>query len=230
MDFELPPAHAELRDLSRKVAEERVAPFAAEVDRVPRYPKEAFAGLREDGILGVSLPEEAGGLGLGTLGLVLATEEVAKYCASTGLVLTLARLATAPFMLEDSDEQRRRDGGLVARGKGVGSFALTEPLAGSDVGAMATRAERQRDGSYRLTERKSWVSQCREAAFITVFARTGEGSRGVSAFVVERDTGGLSVGPPTGKMGVRGVGTGDVVLESAAVPEGARVGQEGDGF
>ncbi len=226
MDFELSPAHAELRDRARSVAETSVAPFAAEVDRDARYPIEGVEGMRAAGLFGACFPEEIGGAGLGTLGLVLAVEEIAKYCAATGLVLTLSRLATAPFMLHGSDEQRAKYGGRAARGEAVCSFALTEPGAGSDVASMATQATRDGEG-YRLAGVKSWVSQYREAGFYTTFAKTGDQ---VSCFVVDRDTQGVELSEPVPKMGVRGVAIGEVRFHGAEVPEANRVGAEGEGF
>ena len=226
MDFELSPAHREFRDRARSVAEASVAPHAAEVDAEPRYPHEGVEAMREAGLFGACFPEAVGGLGLGTLGLVLAVEEVAKYCAATGLVLTLSRLATAPIMLGGSEEQRARYGGMAARGEVVCSFGLTEPGAGSDVAGISTRAERDGDG-YRLDGVKSWVSQYLEAGFITIFAKTGEST---SCFVVDRDTPGVTLGPPTPKMGVRGVESGEVRFEGAHIAEANRVGAEGEGF
>jgi alkylation response protein AidB-like acyl-CoA dehydrogenase len=226
MDFELSPAHLELRDRARAVAEASVAPFAAEVDANARYPSEGVEGMRAAGLFGACFPEEVGGLGLGTLGMVLAVEEVAKYCASSGLVLTLSRLATAPFMIGGSPEQQQRFGGMAARGEAVCSFGLTEPGAGSDVASMSSRAERDGDG-YRITGVKSWVSQYLEAGFYTIFAKVGDQ---VCGFIVERDTPGVELSEPTPKMGVRGVATGEVRFDGARVPEANRIGAEGDGF
>ncbi|MCA1726282.1 MAG: acyl-CoA dehydrogenase family protein [Actinobacteria bacterium] len=226
MDFELSAGHLDLRDRARKVAEDSVAPFAAQVDADARYPREAVDAMRRAGLFGAFFPAEVGGAGLGTLGLVLAVEEVAKYCASTGLVLTLSRLATAPFMLGGSDEQRATYGGMAARGEVVCSFALTEPGAGSDVANLSTRAVRDGDG-YRIDGVKSWVSQYLEAGFYTIFAKVGDR---VCCFIVERDTDGVELSEPTPKMGVRGVATGEIRLNGARVPEANRVGSEGDGF
>ena len=226
MDFELSPEHRDLRDRARKVAEVSVAPFAAEVDAQPRYPREAVDAMREAGLFGTCFPEDVGGAGLGTLGLVVAVEEIAKYCASAGLVLTLSRLATVAFMLDGSDEQRRTYGARAASGDVVCSFALTEPGAGSDVANLSTRAEPDGDG-YRLHGVKSWVSQYLEAGFYTTFARTGDR---LSCFIVDRDAEGVELSEPTPKMGVRGVATGEVRFDGAAVPAANRVGEEGEGF
>ncbi len=145
MNFELDAAQQEVRERARSVAREVVAPRAAEIDACGVYPHDVFAAFREADLLGLSFPPSYGGLGMGTFGLALATEEVGKYCQSSALILLLTRLATAAIMMGGSEEQKQHYGRGVATGQLKGAFALTEPEAGSDAAAITTMARRDGD-------------------------------------------------------------------------------------
>src|SRR5688500_2075272 len=162
MDFELSHIHQEIRQRARSLAQEVVAPRAAEIDERGTYPHEIFATFREAGLLGLSFPEAYGGTGAGSLGLALATEEVGTYCQSSALILLLTRLSTAAIMIGGSEEQKQHYGRGVAEGRLKGAFALTEPEAGSDAAAITTTARREGD-HWVLNGEKRWAGQATEA-------------------------------------------------------------------
>lgn len=232
MDFHFTPEQQALIDLARQVARQVVAPRAAEVDAKEEYPEDYFQAFRETGLLGVSIPEEYGGAGLGCTGLVLAVEEVAKYCCSAGLILLLTRLSTMPILLAGSEELKREYLGGTASGRRRGAFCLSEPDAGSDTQAIRTRAERHGD-EYVITGTKNWISGGAAADFYVVATRTDfsvPGSRGFTVFVVDRDTPGVRVTRKEKKMGVRGVPVNQIQFEEVRVPARNRLGEENRGF
>ncbi len=231
MDFTLSPELRELQLAVRRMAQERVKPVARQLDAEEKYPEELFQLFAEMGLMGLAIPEEHGGSGAGVLGLVLAIEEVAKYCQSSALMLLLSRLPTGPIVISGSPDQNERWVRGVADGELRGAFALSEADAGSWVAGQKTRATRDGDG-YRIKGSKVWMSGATVADFYTVFAKTNPeaGHRGFSAFIVPRDSEGLSVGPPDRKMGVKAVPTAEVVFDDVWVPEENRIGDEGTGF
>lgn len=231
MDFALNDDHRLLRELARRVAREVVAPRAAEIDRVAEYPTDFFEAFRDTGLLGTGLPADVGGAGLGTLGLIIAVEELAKFCNSAALMLLLTRLPTAAITLHGSDAQRQRYTRGVAEGTLRGAFAITEPGAGSDAAAITTSA--RRDGyHYVLDGSKTFISGATVADYFVVSTKTDPagGARGISVFVVARDTPGLSVSPPIEKMGVRGVPIAQVFFQDCRIPAANLIGRENDGF
>ncbi len=231
MDFTLSSELRELQLTVRRMAQERVQPIARQLDAEEKYPEELFQLFAEMGLMGLAIPEEHGGSGAGVLGLVLAIEEVAKYCQSSALMLLLSRLPTGPIIISGSDEQNDRWVRGVAEGELRGAFALSEAEAGSWVAGQKTRATRDGDG-YRIKGSKAWMSGATVADFYTVFAKTDPdaGHRGFSAFIVPRDSDGLSVGPPDRKMGVKAVPTTEVVFDDVWVPAKNMIGEEGSGF
>ena len=230
MDFQLKPEQREIRELARRFADREIAPRAAESDRSKRFPAEVHERARALGLLGVNLPEAAGGGGLGCMELVLVTEAFCRGCLGIGTALCVNALATEPIVIAGSEAQRSRYLGRAAAGA-LASFALTEPGAGSDVAGIRTRAERVQDG-YVLTGSKLWISNANLAEFFVVFAKTdpAAGARGMTAFIVPRDSAGLSVGEPLGKLGQNAAPTAEVFLENVFVPEDHRLGEEGRGF
>ncbi|HUA95196.1 MAG TPA: acyl-CoA dehydrogenase family protein, partial [Acidimicrobiales bacterium] len=233
MLFELPPEILELRQSVRRLAREKVRPRAREIDRTGEYPDDLFGEFQRAGLLGLSTPQELGGSGAGILGLSVAIEEVAKYSNAAALMLLLTRLPTGPLLIAGSDAQRRRYVSAVARGTQRAAFGLSEPQAGSDVMGMRTRAEPDPDrpGGWVLTGTKCWMSGVREADWYTVFAKTGDpASRehdSITGFVVERGWEGVSVGRADHKMGVRGVDTGELLLDGVRVPAENVIGEVG---
>ncbi|HYF94334.1 MAG TPA: acyl-CoA dehydrogenase family protein [Symbiobacteriaceae bacterium] len=228
MNFDLTPEQQELVALVRRLAREKVAPRAAAIDEEAAYPEDLFQVFTEAGLLGIAIPEEYGGAGMGTLGLCLAVEQVAQYCCASGLMLLLSKLPLMPVMLGGTEEQKRKYAGGIAAGTLRGAFCLSEPDAGSDASAIRTRAVRQGD-RWVISGTKNWISGAGQADFFTVAAQTepGAGARGIVMFVVEKGTPGLTVGKKERKMGVRGVPVHQVMLEDVEVPESAMLGTPG---
>ncbi len=233
MDFDLPPELDELRVAVRRLAREKVAPRAREIDTTGQYPVDIFDAFRDAGLLGLCIPEEYGGSGAGVLGLSIAIEEVARYSSAAALMLLLTRLPTGPVMIAGSDDQRRRYLPGIAAGSQRAAFGLSEPQAGSDVMGMRTTAVPDTDlpGGWLLSGTKCWMSGVREADWFTIFAKTGDpASRAhdsVTAFIVERAWPGVSLGRTDRKMGVRGVDTGELLLDSVRVPPENVIGEVG---
>ena len=231
MDFEFNAEQKALQQLARQVAKEKVAPRAAEMDETGVYPEDIFAVFRDTGLLGVGLPEEYEGSGLGITGLAIAVEETAKYCNSCALMLLLTRLGTSAILYGGTDAQKKHYLPAVATGRMRSAFALTEPGAGSDSGNISTSA--RRDGKhYVLNGTKQWISGATVADFFIVAAKTtpGIGNKGMSVFIVEKDTPGFRVGSHNKKMGVKGVPTAELIFENARVPAENLLGKENEGF
>jgi hypothetical protein len=233
--FDLSPELADLRQSVRRLAQEQVKPRARDIDTTGEYPADLFEAFRQADLLGLCLPPELGGSGAGILGLTIAIEEVAKYSNTAALMLLLTRLPTGPVLIAGSDEQKRRYLPGIATGELRAAFGLSEPQAGSDVAGMRTRAVPDttpgHEGGWILTGTKCWMSGVREADWYTVFAKTGDPTRrdhaSITAFIVERNWEGVSVGRTDAKMGVRGVDTGELVLDEVRVPAENVIGEVG---
>jgi len=230
MDLDLPPELAELRATVRKLAQDRVRPRAREIDRTEEYPQDLFELFVAAGLTGLCIPERHGGSGAGILGLTIAIEEVAKYSNAAALMLLLTRLPVGPVMIAGNEEQNERYVRPIATGEARAAFGLSEPQAGSDV--MGMRARARPDGSdWILDGTKCWMSGVRQADWYCVFAKTGDpASRdhgSVSAFIVERGWPGVEWGRVDRKMGVRGVDTGELILDGVRVPAENVVGEIG---
>jgi alkylation response protein AidB-like acyl-CoA dehydrogenase len=233
MDFDLSPELAALQQSVRRLAQDKVAPRARAIDTTGEYPQDLFEAFRDAGLLGLCIPEAYGGSGAGILGLTVAIEEVAKYSNTAALMLLLTRLPTGPVMIAGSEAQKQRYLPGIASGTQRAAFGLSEPQAGSDVAGMRTRAvaDPDVDGGWVLSGTKCWMSGVREADWYTVFAKTGDpASRrhdAITAFIVERSWPGVSVGRTDRKMGVRGVDTGELVLDEVHVPPDNVIGEVG---
>jgi alkylation response protein AidB-like acyl-CoA dehydrogenase len=216
----------------RELVTEKVAPRAAAIDETEEFPwdiKELFAA---NDLLGIPIPSEYGGLGGTFLTYVKVVEEIAKACASSSLIVAVQELGMLPIMIAGSDEQKHRFLPKIASGEHLAAYALTEVSSGSDaLGSMKTRAEKK-DGKYVLNGQKIWITNGSVADVICVFAVTdpAAGSRGVSAFVVEKGTPGFAVGKKERKMGIRGSPTVELMFNDCEVPEANRLGEEGEGF
>jgi alkylation response protein AidB-like acyl-CoA dehydrogenase len=233
MNFELSEELAALQATVRRLAKDKVEPRAREIDETGEYPDDLFAAFRDADLLGLCIPEAYGGSGAGILGLTIAVEEVAKYSNTAALMLLLTRLPTGPVMIAASEEQKKRLLPGIADGSARASFCLSEAGAGSDVVGMRTRAVPDPDnpGGWILNGTKCWISGVAQADWYTVFAKTGDpASRrhdSISCFVVERTWPGVSLGSIDRKMGVRGVDTGELVLEDVHVPADSVIGEIG---
>jgi alkylation response protein AidB-like acyl-CoA dehydrogenase len=230
MDFELSPEHQELQATVRRIAQDKVQPRAREIDLSEEYPQDLFELFVDTGLTGLCIPEAYGGSGAGILGLAIAIEEIAKYSNAAALMLLLTRLPTGSLLIAGTEEQKRKYLTPLAGGDQRAAFGLSEPQAGSDVMGMRTRAERDGDG-WRLTGTKCWMSGVVQADWYCVFAKTGtpdsRAHDSISVFVVERPWDGVSVGRTDKKMGVKGVDTGELILDDVFVPDENVVGEIG---
>ncbi|HEX3055018.1 MAG TPA: acyl-CoA dehydrogenase [Gaiellaceae bacterium] len=231
MDFELAPEQREIQELAREFAAREIEPNAAEWDREHRFPRDVFARLAELGLMGTCIPEEYGGAGADFLSYILVLEELSRADAGVGVTVAVHTSAvTLPLLAFGTDEQRSRFVPPLARGEHLGAFALTEPEAGSDAGALRTRAEPDGDG-WRITGAKQWITNGRYAGTFLLFARTDQetpGARGVSAFVLDADH--VSVTRDEEKLGLNSSTTNDIVVEGALVGRDRLLGEEGHGF
>src|SRR3954452_24096590 len=230
--YTVPQELVDFRDTIRQMVVERVAPRAAEIDETAEYPWDIRELLAEHDALGLPFDEEYGGTGTGTLMLNMAIEEIAKVCASSALILMVQELGTLPIRLFGSDDLKERFLPRCASGEWSPAFALSEPEAGSDPGGMITRAVHEGD-EWVINGSENWISNLGVAAVYVVFAVTDKEaghSRGISAFVVEADRPGFSVGKLAHKLGIRGSPTGQPIFEDVRVPAGNLIGSEGDGF
>ncbi len=230
MDFLLDDDERALRDAARKFAGEVLAPRAARADLDATFPPGHLKALAAFGAMGLNLPAEHGGAGASALALALAVEEIAAACASTASTVTAHYLATDAILLGGDDDLHRRYLPDAAAGRRLGAFALTEPGAGSDPADMSMRAVRDGDG-YRITGTKHFITNGGMADFIAVFVKTdpAAGYRGISAFVVDKDTPGFSVGRVEDTMGIRGSPIHALDFD-CHVPAANRIGEEGSGF
>ncbi len=230
MDFELSDADKLIQQSARRVAQEVIAPRAAEIDRDAEYPEDVYEAFKRADLLGITLPTKVGGADAGTIALAVAVEEVAKYCCSSGLMLLLSSLSTHPVKLFGTPEQQAEYIGPVARGEQRAAFCLTEPDAGSDIAGMQSRAVRDGD-DYLISGQKCFISGGPLADEVVVFAKTDPdaGGRGISAFTVDTNTPGFEVTSEDSKMGVRGVPTGLLTFDNVRVPASALIGEEGQG-
>ncbi len=231
MEFQLTEEQRLIQETARRLAKEKIAPRAAEIDESGEYPHDIFQAFRDVGLLGLSIPQAYGGSGVGTLPLALAVEEAAKYCCASGLMLLLSALPTHPILLGGTDRQKLDWLPKSARGETKGAFCLTEPNAGSDASALQSRAIRDGD-DYILNGEKVFISGGTVADFVVAFAKTQQdGAKGIAGFIVPTDSPGFSVARTDRKMGVRGVPTANIVFDNVRVPRELLIGEEeGMGF
>jgi alkylation response protein AidB-like acyl-CoA dehydrogenase len=230
--YSLPQEFLDFRDTIRQMARERVAPRAAEIDEKAEYPRDIRELFAEHDLFGLPFETEYGGTGTGALMLNIAIEEIAKACASSALMLMVQELGTLPIKLFGSDELKQRILPRCASGEWTPAFALSEPDAGSDPGGMRTRAVRDSD-EWVIEGTKNWITNLGIADFYICFAVTDPDaghSHGISAFVVEADTPGFSVGKLEHKMGIRGSPTGQPIFDGCRIPAGNLIGAQGEGF
>jgi alkylation response protein AidB-like acyl-CoA dehydrogenase len=230
--YTIPQEYEDFRDTIRQIAQERIAPRAAEIDEKAEYPHDLRALLAEHDVLGLPFDVEHGGTGTGTLMLNLAIEEIAKACASTALIVMVQELGTLPIKLFGTEEQKQRFLPRCASGEWSPAFALSEPDAGSDPGGMRTTATQDGD-EWVIEGTKNWITNLGIADFYVVFAvtdRQAGHSRGITAFIVEADRPGFSVGKLEHKLGIRGSPTGQPIFDGVRVPDANVIGEPGHGL
>ena len=223
--------HEAFRAAVREVCDAKVAPSAAETDELAEFPKASYEALVAADCHAPHIPEAYDGVGADALATVIVIEEVARACASTSLIPAVNKLATLPWLLAGPEEIRQTYLPPIARGEAMASYCLSEPEAGSDAVSMKTRAVRDGD-HYVLNGVKRWITNAGVSRFYTVFAVTDPdaGSKGISAFVVDRNDEGVSFGAPEKKLGIKGSPTCEVYLDQVRIPETRRIGGEGTGF
>jgi alkylation response protein AidB-like acyl-CoA dehydrogenase len=228
--FSLPSEYQDLRDSVRALAEKEIAPHAHAVDEDHRFPQEASDALIKANLHAAHVPAEFGGEGADALAVVLIIEEVARVCASSSLIPAVNKLGSLPLMIGGDTEQKKRWLPELAKGKGF-SYCLSESEAGSDAAALKTKAEKTSAG-WLLNGSKKWISNAGVSEFYTVIAQTdpSKGSKGITAFIVEKSDPGISFGAPEKKMGFRGSPTREVYFDNVEISDDRRIGDVGKGF
>jgi alkylation response protein AidB-like acyl-CoA dehydrogenase len=229
--FTLSEEHEALREAVRALADDKIAPRAAEIDRTAQFPWDVYEALVKADFHALHIPETYGGAGGDALATALVIEEVARACATSSLIPAVNKLGTMPLLLGGSEEVKRRFLPPVARGEAMFSYALSEPEAGSDAVAMRTRAVRKGD-SYVLNGVKRWITNAGASKFYTVMAVTdpAAGASGISAFVLADGDPGFSFGAPEHKLGIKGSPTRELYFDNCEIPADRLVGAEGEGF
>ena len=228
--FTLPAEYNDLRDSVRALAEKEIAPFARAVDEEHRYPQEAHNALVKSSLFAAHVPTENGGDGADALATCIIIEEVARACGSASLIPAVNKLGSLPLILGGNKEQKERWLRPLTQGKGF-SYCLSESEAGSDASALKTTAVRKGDG-WVINGSKKWISNAGESEFYTVIAQSDSslGSKGITAFVIEKSDPGVSFGAPEKKMGFRGSPTREVYFDNVEVGDDRRIGEVGKGF
>src|SRR3954469_20662988 len=227
--YDIPQELKDFRDTIRQIVKERVSPRAAEIDETGDYPWDIRKLLSEQDILGLPFAEEYGGTGTGTVMLQMAVEEIAKASASAALILMVQELGTLPIQLFGSEEQKQKWLPRCASGEWSPAFALSEAEAGSNVAAMRTTAVRDGD-EWGINGSKNWIKNATIADFYVTFAVTDREAKRISAFIVEKDREGFSIGGLEHKLGIKGSPTGSPVYEDVRVPAENMIGLEGKGM
>jgi isovaleryl-CoA dehydrogenase len=220
LDFDLGETADQLRDTVRAFAADEIAPIAAEIDRTDRFPRELWPRMGALGLHGITVEEDYGGSGLGYLEHVIAVEEVSRSSASVGLSYGAhSNLCVNQIRRNGNEEQKRKYLPKLISGEHVGSLAMSEAGAGSDVVSMQLRADKKGD-RYVLNGTKMWITNSPDAQVIVVYAKTdpAAGARGITAFLVETDTPGFKVAQKLDKLGMRGSSTGELVFEDCEIP------------
>ncbi|MCF6410891.1 acyl-CoA dehydrogenase [Pseudalkalibacillus salsuginis] len=221
-----------MRKMVRDFAEAEIRPIVEEMDEKDEFPRTVIDKMGGLGLMGIPIPEEYGGAGMDFTSYIIAINELSRVSATVGVILSVhTSVATNPIYYFGTEEQKKKYVPKLAGGEYLGAFGLTEPSAGSDAGGLKTRAVRDGD-HYILNGSKVFITNAGEADVYIVFASTdpGEGSRGITAFIVEKDTSGLEVGKKEKKMGLNGSNTSQLIFEDCRVPAENRLGEEGMGF
>ncbi|MFB8002833.1 acyl-CoA dehydrogenase family protein [Nocardia sp. NPDC056000] len=223
------PEARDLIELTRDIADKVLEPIAAQYEKQERYPDEAFRALGQAGLLSLPYPEEFGGGGQPYEVYLQVLEELGARWAAVAVAVSVHSLSCHPLFVYGTDEQKQRWLPDMLSGNLIGAYSLSEAHAGSDAAALRCRAT-ETDGGYRITGSKAWITNGGKADYYTLFARTGEGSRGISSFLVPADTPGLSFGKPEEKMGLRAVPTTTAAYDDAFLPADRLIGDPGQGL
>ena len=228
--FDLPSEYKELRASVRALSEKEIAPHAQAVDEDHRFPQEAKVALIKNGLYAAHVPTEFGGDGADALATVLIIEEVARACGSSSLIPAVNKLGSMPLILGGNEEQKKRWLPRLVKGEGF-SYCLSESEAGSDASAMRTKVERTGDG-WVLNGSKKWITNAGESDLYSVVAQSDPslGTKGITAFVVEKSDPGVSFGVPEKKMGMRGSPTREVYFDNVQLSDDRRISEVGQGF
>ncbi|MGP4081626.1 acyl-CoA dehydrogenase [Pseudalkalibacillus sp. R45] len=221
-----------MRKMVRDFAEAEIRPILEDMDEKDKFPRAVIDKMGELGLMGIPVPEEYGGAGMDFTSYIIAINELSRVSATVGVILSVhTSVGTNPIYYFGTEEQKKKYVPKLASGQYLGAFGLTEPSAGSDAGGLKTRAVRDGD-HYILNGSKVFITNAGEADVYIVFASTdpGEGSRGITAFIVEKDTPGFVVGKKEKKMGLNGSNTSQLIFEDCRVPAENRLGEEGMGF
>ncbi|MBO5874407.1 MAG: acyl-CoA dehydrogenase [Rikenellaceae bacterium] len=232
MDFRLTKEENLFLQMIREFAQKEVKPLAAEIDEMERFPEETVRKMGEIGLMGIPVPVEYGGAGGTNQIYTMAVEELSKVCATTGVVLSAhTSLCIAPIMEHGTDEQKQKYLPKLASGEWLGAFGLTEPNAGTHAAGQQTTARLEGD-NYILNGSKIFITNAQYAHVYIVMAMTDKsmGTRGISAFIVEKDMPGFTIGKKEKKMGIRGSATCELIFENCVVPKENLLGKEGKGF
>ncbi|MCF8552363.1 MAG: acyl-CoA dehydrogenase family protein [Candidatus Planktophila sp.] len=228
--FDLPSEYKELRASVRALSEKEIAPHAQAVDEDHRFPQEAKVALIKNGLYAAHVPTEFGGDGADALATVLIIEEVAHACGSSSLIPAVNKLGSMPLILGGNEEQKKRWLPRLVKGEGF-SYCLSESEAGSDASAMRTKVERTGDG-WVLNGSKKWITNAGESELYSVVAQSDPslGTKGITAFIVEKSDPGVSFGAPEKKMGMRGSPTREVYFDNVELSDDRRISEVGQGF
>lgn len=232
MNFTASEKHTMMRKLFRAFAENEVKPIAEKVDEEEVYPIENVRKMAELGMMGIPFPKEYGGTGGDNLSYAIAVEELSRVCGTTGVILSAhTSLCASPIYMFGTEEQKQKYLPDLCSGKKIGAFGLTEPSAGTDAGAQQTKATLEGD-YYRINGNKIFITNAGYADVYIIFAMTdkSKGTRGITAFIVDPDMEGFSIGKKERKMGIRGSATCELILKDVMVPVENRLGKENGGF
>ncbi|MBB6453916.1 alkylation response protein AidB-like acyl-CoA dehydrogenase [Salirhabdus euzebyi] len=232
MNFRFTEEQEMMRKMVRDFAKKEVAPAVERMEKEDRFPRELVQKMGELGLMGIPIPEQYNGAGMDFTSYIIAINEIAKESAALAVILSVhTSVGTNPILYFGNEEQKKKYVTKLATGEYLGAFALTEPSAGSDAGTLKTRAKKRGD-TYVLNGSKVFITNGGEADTYIVFARTNPdaGSKGLSAFIVEKDTKGFTIGKKEKKMGLHGSNTVQLTFEQCEIHESQLLGQEGEGF
>ncbi|MFH1707709.1 MAG: acyl-CoA dehydrogenase family protein [Planctomycetota bacterium] len=231
MDFNLTEEQQMIREVAHRIAVEKIRPVAAHHDETGEFPWAVLKEIAKADLCGIYIDEKYGGMGMGTLALAIAIEELTWGCAGIAIGFAATGLGTFPILLHGSEEQKKKFLPQIASGSKLAAFGLTESGAGSDAGAVKTSAVKDGD-CYILNGTKQWITNGGEAEIYSIIASTNpsKGTRGLSAFIVEKETPGFSFGKKEDKLGIRASATRELVFENCRVPAANLIGKEGRGF